>query len=87
MQVALRRLKDLRLLSDSGYKSACITFNQNGWRANEPEPLLPERPGRFESLVYWGLAESLFTPSRAAEFLQRRMDDLDPALRGWAASA
>jgi Zn-dependent peptidase ImmA (M78 family)/transcriptional regulator with XRE-family HTH domain len=87
MQVALRRLKDLRLLSDSGYKSACITFNQNGWRASEPEPLLPERPGRFESLVYWGLAEDLFTPSRAAEFLQGAIDDLDPVLRGWADGA
>lgn len=84
MQVALRRLKDLHLLSDAGYKWACIEFNKNGWRSAEPEPLLAERPRRFESLVFWGLAEDLFSPSRAAEFLQRRIDDLDPALRGLA---
>jgi len=37
--------------------------------------------------VYWGLAEDLFTPSRAAEFLQGAIDDLDPVLRGWADGA
>lgn len=84
MQVALRRLKDLNLLSEAGYKSIFIQFSQYGWRSAEPEPLRPERPRRFESLVFWGLAEDLFTPSRAAEFLQRRIDELDPALRGLA---
>ncbi len=87
MQVALRRLKDLDLLSDAGYKSIFIQFSQQGWRSAEPEPLLAERPRRFESLVFWGLAEDLFTPSRAAEFLQRRIDDLEPALQGLAEHA
>lgn len=72
MQVALRRLKDLSLLSEAG------------WRSAEPEPLLPERPRRFESLVFWGLAEDLFSPSRAAEFLQRPIGDLEPALHATA---
>mgnify|MGYP000376045481 CR=1 FL=1 len=80
MQVALRRLKDLALLSDAGYRNAYFAFNKHSWRTHEPEPLLPERPRRFESLVYRGLAEDLFTPSRAAEFLQCRVDELDPAL-------
>jgi Zn-dependent peptidase ImmA (M78 family)/transcriptional regulator with XRE-family HTH domain len=80
MQVALRRLKDLGLLSDAGFRSAYFEFNKHGWRTHEPEPLLPERPRRFESLVYRGLAEDLFTSSRAAEFLQCRLDELDPAL-------
>lgn len=78
IQVALRRLKDLELLSDAGYKLAFIELNQRGWRTMEPEALLAEQPRRFESLVYWGLAENLFSPSRAAEFLQRRIDELDP---------
>jgi Zn-dependent peptidase ImmA (M78 family)/transcriptional regulator with XRE-family HTH domain len=81
MQVALRRLKDLALLSDAGYKSICIEFSQQGWRTAEPEPLLAERPRRFESLVFWGLAEGLFTTSRAAEFLQRSIHELEPALQ------
>ena len=81
MQVALRRLKDLELLSEAGYKAAFIEFSRSGWRSAEPEPLLPEKPRRFESLVFWGLAEDLFSPSRAAEFLQRPIGDLEPALQ------
>jgi Zn-dependent peptidase ImmA (M78 family)/transcriptional regulator with XRE-family HTH domain len=77
MQVALRRLMDLNLLTEAGYKSACIQISKNGWRAAEPEPLQAERPRRFESLVYWGMSEELFTPSRAAEFLQRPINEID----------
>ena len=80
MQVALRRLKDLNLLTDSGYTGAMIQFSRKGWRAQEPETLACEHSRRFESLVYRGLAEDLFTPSRAAEFLQCRLDELDPTL-------
>ncbi len=87
MQVALRRLKDLDLLSDAGYRNAYFEFNKHGWRTHEPEALLPEQPRRFESLVYRGLAEDLFTPSRAAEFLQCRLDELDPQLDRLPATA
>ena len=80
MQVALRRLKDLHLLTDAGYSHAFIEFSRNGWRSAEPEPLLAERPRRFESLVFRGLASDLFSPSRAAEFMQCRVDELDPTL-------
>ncbi len=80
MQVALRRLKDLNLLTDSGYTGMTIQFSVNGWRTNEPEPLLPEQPRRFESMVYRGLAEDLFSLTRAAELLQRPVADLDLGL-------
>jgi Zn-dependent peptidase ImmA (M78 family)/DNA-binding XRE family transcriptional regulator len=80
MQVALRRLKDLDLLSDAGFRNAYFEFSKHGWRTSEPEALLPEQPRRFESLVYRGLAEDLFTPSRAAEFLQCSLHELDPQL-------
>ena len=80
MQVALRRLKDLHLLTDAGYDYAYIEFSRNGWRSAEPEPLRPEQPRRFESLVFRGLASDLFSLSRAAEFMQCRVDDLDPSL-------
>ena len=80
MQVALRRLKDLSLLTDAGYMSAMIEFSRKGWRKEEPEMLACEHPRRFESLVYRGLAEDLFTLSRAAEFLQCSLDELDPKL-------
>ena len=81
MQVALRRLKDLQLLSDAGYHSIFIQFSKNGWRSAEPEPMPAEEPRRFESLVFWGLAEDLFSPSRASEFLQRPIDQLEPSLQ------
>jgi len=87
MQVALRRLKDLDLLSDAGFRNAYFEFNKHGWRTNEPEGLLPEQPRRFESLVYRGLAEDLFTPSRAAEFLQCSLHELDPQLDRLPATA
>lgn len=87
MQVALRRLKDLNLLSEAGYRNAYFEFGKHGWRSNEPEALLPEQPRRFESLVYRGLAEDLFTPSRAAEFLQCSLQALDPQLDRLPATA
>lgn len=81
MQMVLRRLKDLGLLTEAGYKTAYFEFSAQGWRRQEPEPFLAEQPHRFESLVFRGLAEDLFTPSRAAEFLQMRLDQLEPALK------
>lgn len=77
MQVALRRLKDLDLISDSLYKSLNIQIGAAGWKTAEPEQLSPEKPLRFASLVYWGLAEGLFTDSRAAEFLQQPVSALE----------
>ncbi|MYN06567.1 helix-turn-helix domain-containing protein [Pseudoduganella aquatica] len=77
MQVAIYRMKDLGLLSEAGYRALVITINANGWRKNEPEALEAERPRRFESLVYRGLAEEFFTLSRAAEFLQLPISALD----------
>lgn len=87
MHAALRRLKDLQLLSDGGYKSLSIQFSVQGWRRAEPEPLPCKAPQRFESLVFWGLAEGLFTKSRAAEFLRKPVSALDPSLVGSLESA
>jgi Zn-dependent peptidase ImmA (M78 family)/transcriptional regulator with XRE-family HTH domain len=82
MAAALRRLKDLALLSDAGYQYCTIQFSKNGWRKEEPEALPSETPRRFESLVFWGLAEDFFSKSRAAEFLQQPLSALDPSLTG-----
>ncbi|MBV4554113.1 XRE family transcriptional regulator [Pseudomonas sp. SWRI102] len=87
MQAALRRLKDLHLLSEGGYKSLTIQFSANGWRKNEPEPMPCKPPQRFESLVFWGLAEGLMTKSRAAELLQKPVSVLDPNFLGSLESA
>lgn len=80
MAVALRRLKDLHLITEAGNQSMNIQFSTNGWRKAEPEPLLPEQPRRFESLVYRALAEDLISLPRAAELLQCSVAELDPGL-------
>jgi Zn-dependent peptidase ImmA (M78 family)/DNA-binding XRE family transcriptional regulator len=80
MAVALRRLKDLHLITDAGYQGMNIQFATSGWRKAEPEPLLAEQPRRFESLVYRALAEDLISPTRAAELLQLSVAKLDPGL-------
>jgi Zn-dependent peptidase ImmA (M78 family)/DNA-binding XRE family transcriptional regulator len=77
MQVVLRRLKDLNLINEPLYKSLSILIGQRGWKTAEPEPIKSEKPLRFTSLVYWGLAEGLFTRSRAAEFLQQPLSALE----------
>lgn len=70
MNMIIFRLKDLGLIGQSDYQKLFIDFSQRGWRKKEPDALPPERPRRFESLVYRGLAEEVFTLSRAAELLQ-----------------
>ncbi|PYC20255.1 zinc peptidase [Aquipseudomonas alcaligenes] len=77
MQAAMYRLKDLELLSAEGYRNLAIQFSARGWRKAEPEPQDCKPPQRFESLVYWGLAEGLFTSSRAAELLNRAVSALE----------
>ncbi|ONH53841.1 Zn-dependent peptidase ImmA, M78 family [Pseudomonas cedrina] len=77
MHAALRRLKDLSLVGDTGYKLLTIQFSTNGWRKAEPEPLPCKPPARFESLVFWALAEELITRSRAAELLRRPLKALE----------
>lgn len=80
MALALRRLKDLGLITDAGYQGMNIQFAANGWKRAEPEALAAERPRRFESLVYRALAEDLISLPRAAELMQCPVSDLDPSL-------
>lgn len=82
MQAIVRRLKDLGLLSPAGYQAITITMSGNGWRRMEPGALPSERPRRFESLVFRALAEGMITVSRAAEFLQIPISQLDAGVCG-----
>ncbi|MBK6717570.1 MAG: ImmA/IrrE family metallo-endopeptidase [Burkholderiales bacterium] len=80
MALALRRLKDLQLITEPGYTSMNIQFATHGWKKAEPEPLLAEQPRRFESLVYRALAEDLISLPRAAELMRVDAAELDPGL-------
>ncbi len=80
MQGIVRRMKDLDLLSDAGYKQISIFFSTSGWRKSEPGKLPAERPTRFESLAFRALAEDLITKSRLAEYLQLPIGKIDANL-------
>lgn len=77
MGAILHRIKDLELITDSGYRYMQIYFSNRKWRKAEPEEMPVEEPQRFESLVYRALGEDLISASRAAELLQRSIADLD----------
>jgi Zn-dependent peptidase ImmA (M78 family)/DNA-binding XRE family transcriptional regulator len=82
MQGIVRRLKDLGLLSEAGYKQISFLISTKGWRKEEPGKLRAERPTRFESLVFRAYAEELISKSRAAEFLQLPLSKMDADLAG-----
>lgn len=76
------RLKDLGLMSESGYKTLLIQFGRQGWRKSEPGALPGERPRRFESLTFRALSEDVITLSRAAELLQVPISRLNECANG-----
>lgn len=82
MAMVLMRLQDLDLLSQAGYKALTIQFNRQGWRKAEPGVLPGERPRHFESLVFRGLSERIFTLSRAAELLQLPISKMNDIVHG-----
>lgn len=77
MQAILHRLKDLDIIEAGLHRQYMMFFSKQGWRKAEPDKLPPEQSIRFASLVYRGMAESLFSHSRAAEFLQCSLDKLE----------
>lgn len=77
MQAILHRLKDLGIIDAALHRNYMVFFSKQGWRKEEPDKLLPEQSIRFESLVYRGMAEGIFSLSRAAEFLQCSLDKLE----------
>jgi Zn-dependent peptidase ImmA (M78 family) len=75
-QAIMRRLKDLEVITDSFYSGACREWSMLGYRTEEPEPLAPERSFRMEQLGLRALAESLISPSRAAELLKCSLSEI-----------
>ena len=57
VQALLYRLRDLRIITESQYKSACIEINRLGWRREEPLPLPPERPTWLRQNVLRAVSE------------------------------
>lgn len=82
MHMIIYRLKDLNLLSPASCQKLYVEFGRRGWRKQEPGALPPERPRRFETMVYRGIAEEVLTLSRAAELLQVPLSSLSAEVFG-----
>lgn len=69
-QAIVRRAKDLGVISEGVYGSLFREFSRRGWRRREPNPLVPENPGRFLRLCFHAVSEGLISESRGAELLE-----------------
>ena len=84
----LIRLRDVGVLPAAAVALAFRSYART-WRKVEPDPIVEneglgafEKPQRFESLVWRGLGEQLFSPFRGAELLQRPLHEIEEAIRG-----
>jgi Zn-dependent peptidase ImmA (M78 family) len=76
----IRRLHDLRILSDSASRRVQGAFRSKGWHLEEPgdrEPdAAPEQSLRMQRFVEQAVAEDLISVGRAADFLGRYLVDV-----------
>jgi Zn-dependent peptidase ImmA (M78 family)/transcriptional regulator with XRE-family HTH domain len=84
----IMRMRDIGVLSDATIGYVFQSYGRT-WRTAEPEPIQAngsfahaELPMRFERLVYWALADRLISSVRAAELLQRKVSEVEFAVRG-----
>lgn len=64
VQALIRRMRDLEIISEPGYKSACITISRMGWRAKEPgTPIPPEQSTWLERSALRAWSEGLINES------------------------
>lgn len=70
LQAILYRLMDLGIITKSYHQSWCISINKRGWKRQEPDELLPERPQWLRQNVLRALAEQLMTQEEAENILQ-----------------
>ena len=86
--VMLIRMRDVGILSPRYVTQAFRTYART-WRKVEPDPIADneglgafEKPQRFESLVWRGLGEQLFSPVRGAELLKLPLHQVEQGIRG-----
>ena len=84
----LIRMRDVGILSPRYVTQAFRTYART-WRKVEPDPIADneglgafEKPQRFESLVWRGLGEQLFSPVRGAELLKLPLHQVEQGIRG-----
>jgi hypothetical protein len=68
----LHRARDLKVLSEAGYKKMYQFFGAHGWVKNEPCDEYPrEELKLFQQLVFRALGEDLISESKAAGLLRK----------------
>jgi Zn-dependent peptidase ImmA (M78 family)/DNA-binding XRE family transcriptional regulator len=68
----LHRARNLKVLSEAGYKKMYQFFGAHGWVKNEPCDEYPrEEPKLFQQLVFRALGEDLISESKGAELLRK----------------
>jgi Zn-dependent peptidase ImmA (M78 family)/transcriptional regulator with XRE-family HTH domain len=80
IQAIVYRSKDLGILSEASSRELYRTISARGWRRQEPQPITPERPGRFRRLCFRALTEGVISEAKAAELLGMTVRQLDEEL-------
>jgi Zn-dependent peptidase ImmA (M78 family)/transcriptional regulator with XRE-family HTH domain len=70
------RLKDLRIIQESYYKSLVIGFRRNGWHRREPGEIPSEKAHTFNQMLFHALGEEYIGESKAAELLSCSLSQL-----------
>jgi Zn-dependent peptidase ImmA (M78 family) len=68
-QAVAYRCADLGIINAALKMEIFKVFGRQGWRKNEPSPIQPERPTRFQRLCLRALSEEAISSSKAAELL------------------
>lgn len=78
-QALAYRCKDLEIIAPQVFQWLFTEFGRRGWRTppyEEPDPIPPEKPCRFERLCFRALAENAISEAKAAELLDMSVDRL-----------
>lgn len=69
MQMWIYRARDLNIITDSHFREWFIRFRQYGHKQEPGDSIPPERPLRYQNLIFQACAEDLIPEARAAELL------------------
>lgn len=78
IQALLHRMKDLKIITDSYYRSWCIEINRRGWKKSEPEPLNSEEPKWLDQNAMRAVSEGWLTKSDAEAMLGKSIEIEEP---------
>ncbi|MFM8831183.1 MAG: helix-turn-helix domain-containing protein [Spartobacteria bacterium] len=70
VQALIRRIRDLEIISEPTYKSACITISRMGWRTKEPgTPIPPEHSTWLEQAALRAWSEGLINDAEVQSLI------------------